>query len=256
MIAMRFSTLFNRKVTKPPTEMLSADLTGKRPLEARLGQSLGEYWLDRARIHLADTYAGIPMNKFPEDLRVYEQLLWENKPNVVIEIGCYEGGSALWFRDRLRTLENYQLVTKPLVVSVDLNTGRAASNICAVDSHYAKSIVLMNGDVTDPSTSARVRALLPPGARCMVVEDSAHTYETTASSLRHFSDFVAIGGYMVVEDGCVDMEPLRLNDSWPSGVLPALDDWLETEQGRGFAQRRDLERYLVTCHPRGFLQRT
>ena len=44
------------------------------------------------------------MLKFPEDLRVYEHLLWQTAPSTVIEVGVKDGGSALWFRDRLRTL--------------------------------------------------------------------------------------------------------------------------------------------------------
>ena len=65
------------------------------PIETRLGETLREYWLGRAAAHTADSYAGIPLSKFPEDLRVYEHLLWELRPDVVIEIGTHHGGSAL-----------------------------------------------------------------------------------------------------------------------------------------------------------------
>jgi cephalosporin hydroxylase len=75
------------------------------------------------------------------------------------------------------------------------------------------------------------------------------------AALRGFSGFVSPGGFMVVEDGCVDVEELRIDDAWPRGVLPALNEWLETE-GTDFTARRDLELYGVTCHPHGFLQRT
>jgi cephalosporin hydroxylase len=88
-----------------------------------------------------------------------------------------------------------------------------------------------------------------------VVDDSAHTSETTRAVLEGFSGFVPLGGYLIVEDGVVDIEELRLVEGWPRGVLPALRDWLDTPQGSCFTQRRDLERYGVTCHPQGFLQR-
>ena len=75
------------------------------------------------------------------------------------------------------------------------------------------------------------------------------------AALRGFSGFVPVGGFMVIEDGCVDVEELRVDDAWPRGVLPAVTEWLETE-GSAFRVRRDLELYGVTCHPGGFLQRT
>jgi cephalosporin hydroxylase len=87
-----------------------------------------------------------------------------------------------------------------------------------------------------------------------VIEDSAHVYATTRATLDAFSALVPVGGFMVVEDGCVDIDELRIRNDWPRGVLP-LDDWLATEAGQAFVTRRDLELYGVSCHPRGFLQR-
>jgi cephalosporin hydroxylase len=89
----------------------------------------------------------------------------------------------------------------------------------------------------------------------MVIEDSAHVYETTTAALRGFARFVPAGGFFVVEDGCVDVEEMRLTPDWPRGVHPALNDWLETPAGRRFTVRRDLELYGLSCHPGGFLQR-
>lgn len=229
--------------------------TSSPPMEDRLSQTLGDYWLDRARMHFEDSYMGILMTKFPEDLRVYEHLLWQDAPNVLIEIGAWNGASALWFRDRLRTLAQYRKIGTPLVISIDVEVATAAANVAALDSDYEKTIKFIASDVTDPELPQQVRAMLPKKARCMVVEDSAHVYDTTLASLRSFADFVPLGGHIIVEDGCVDIDPLRFDADWPRGVLPALDHWLTTEQGSRFAMRRDLEQYVVTCHPRGYLQR-
>jgi cephalosporin hydroxylase len=61
--------------------------------------------------------------------------------------------------------------------------------------------VLVQGDVTDPQVPERVAALLDSERRALVVDDSAHTYDTTLAALRGFSRFVAPGGWFVVEDG-------------------------------------------------------
>jgi cephalosporin hydroxylase len=114
---------------------------------------------------------------------------------------------------------------------------------------------MLEASVTDPELPDRVAQLVPNGSTCLVIDDSAHVYETTRAALDGFHRFVAPGGFFVVEDGCVDIEALRLAPDWPRGVLPALHDWLATEAGRAFAVRRDLELYGVACHPEGFLQR-
>jgi cephalosporin hydroxylase len=216
---------------------------------------LREYWLARAAQHTTDSYLGVPLSKFPEDLRVYEHLLWRTTPDVVVELGGQAGGSALWFRDRLRTLAAYGRVAAPRVVSVDLDVSVARANLAEVDPHYADSIVLLEGDVQDPALRAEVGRHLPAGAHCMVVEDSAHVEATTRAALELYSDLVPPGGLFVVEDGCVDVEWMRLGEDWPRGVLPALRAWLATPQGAAFRMRRELELYGVSCHPEGFLER-
>jgi cephalosporin hydroxylase len=89
-----------------------------------------------------------------------------------------------------------------------------------------------------------------------VVEDSEHIYETTMASLNSLARYVPVDGYLVVEDGAVDVEALRVEDDWPRGVLPALRDWLQSPEGRTFTVRRDLELYGLSAHPSGFLHRT
>ena len=215
-----------------------------------------DYWMARAAQHTQDSYAGVPLSKMPEDLRTYEHLLWLDAPDTIIEIGTQHGASALWFRDRLLALARYGRIDRPpLVVSVDVSQDLARPAVARADPSHGDSIVLLEADVRDPATSDRVAGIVPEGARCFVIEDSAHEYDTTLAALHGFSRFVPPGGYFVVEDGCVDVDELRLDDSWPRGVLPALHAWLQTPAGGDFTIRRDLELYGLSCHPQGFLQR-
>jgi cephalosporin hydroxylase len=216
---------------------------------------LADYWRERARQHTGDQYLGITMSKFPEDLRVYEQLLWMTRANVVIELGTQFGASALWLRDRLRTLASYGLVGTPQVISVDVSAEQAHKEVGRVDPAYAETITLLEGDVRDPAVRAAVGRSLPEEARCLVIEDSAHTEATTRAALELYADLVPPGGFFVVEDGCVDIEWMRIDPDWPRGVLPAVRKWLATDKGSAFRMRRDIEVYGITCHPEGFLQR-
>ena len=218
--------------------------------------ALRDYWLARVSQHTDDSYAGVKLSKFPEDLRTYEHLLWADLPDTVVEIGTQAGGSALWFRDRLRTIAAYgRLRREPRVITLDVTQESARQALDAADARWQRDIVLVEGDVRDPATVDEVLRQVRADARCLVVEDSAHVYETTRAALEGFARLVPPGGFFVVEDGCVDVEELRLSPDWPRGVLPALHDWLDTPEGRAFEVRRDLELYGVSCHPQGFLQR-
>jgi cephalosporin hydroxylase len=230
------------------------EIAGPPPVAAHRAEPLSQYW--RARLSQAidgDHYNGVPISKLPEDLRVYEHLLWAQRPRCVIEIGAGLGGSSLWFRDRLRALATYGEPFTPLVVVVDIDVGPARSRLERVPG-WDSEIVLIESDVRDPQLPGRVAHEV--GERsCLVIEDGAHVHETTLAALAGFARFVPAGGFFVVEDGVVDDDELRLREDWPRGVRAAIDEWLASPAGAEFEQRRELELYGVTSHPGGFLQR-
>ncbi|MGZ3101887.1 CmcI family methyltransferase [Streptomyces sp. H62] len=144
-----------------------------------------QYWKERERQHVRDVYAGLRIKKFPEDLRMFEHLLWLSRAQVVVELGTHLGGSALWFRDRLRTLAAYGRVPEDIcVVTVDTAQDRVATLLRNADPYFDKDIVLVEADVTDPGVTEAVSRHVPSGARCLVVEDTAHTYRTTYAALQ------------------------------------------------------------------------
>jgi cephalosporin hydroxylase len=220
--------------------------------------TLQEYYLDRIRTHMDETYVGIRMRKFPEDLLAYEHILWGQSIDVVLELGTGHGGSALWFRDRLETFSRYRTSRMPMVISVDRNTEVAHTLLSQVDPGYNETIKLITSDIRDPALPEAVAKLIPEGSRILVVEDSAHMYETTMAALTGFAHLVPPGGYFVVEDGHRDY-PGMLPPDMPSkvnGALIAVDEWLSSPLGRDFSIHRDLEKYLVTTNHRGWLLRT
>jgi cephalosporin hydroxylase len=235
---------------------LSSDrpIAAPAPVAVDAAMPLVEYWRERLRQAVGgDHYSGVPISKLPEDLRVYEHLLWAQRPDCVIEIGAGLGGSSLWFRDRLRALATYGEPFTPLVVVVDIDVQPARSRLERVPG-WDSEIVLIESDVRDPQVADRVARVV--GERsCLVIEDGAHIHETTLAALAGFARFVPAGGFFVVEDGVVDDEGLRLLEDWPRGVRAAIDEWLASPAGAEFEQRPELELYGVTSHPGGFLQR-
>jgi cephalosporin hydroxylase len=216
--------------------------------------SLLDYHRARLSEHGDDTYAGLEIYKFPEDLRTYEHLLWVGRCNVVIELGSYSGASSLWFRDRLDAMLHYGRIHDPRVIAIDIVADETEASVRSVDPE-ARGITFVKGDVCDLTLPETIAEMLKPGDRPFVIEDSAHTYETTLASLKGFASFVPESGYLVVEDTCVDVEELRIYPHWPRGVQSAMQDWLSTPEGSEFEIVRGLEFYGLTCHPGGFLRR-
>jgi cephalosporin hydroxylase len=225
------------------------------PFDVDLQGPVSALWRSKINHCLTDTYAGIPLSKLPEDLRTYEHLIWLADVEVVVELGTHSGGAALWFRDRLRTLADHGRIAAPRVIAADLEIERASTLLGRVCPHFEEEITLLAGDVTDPSLAERIRGMVPDGSSCLVIDDSAHTHATTIAALRYYSDLVQPGGFFVVEDGCEDIDEMRAIDWWPRGVIPAIREWLASDQGAPFESRRDLEMYGLTCHPEGYLQR-
>lgn len=178
------------------------------------------------------------MVKFPEDLRTYQRIIERSQPRVIVEVGSWIGGSALWFADQLRAL-----CGGGRVISVDVR------HVPPVDD---PDITFIHGDATDPAVVDVVRGFVGDDP-CMVVEDSAHTFDVTSAVLEAYAPMVSVGQWLVVEDGIVDDEVLR-RDWMPRGVVPALNEFLATDVG-GLFEQHWLADYLLTCHPGGWLRR-
>lgn len=249
----RFGDLREGAISGPPPRV-----------EADPAEPVASFWRRRIDQDQGESWAGVPMAKLPEDLRAYQHALWDSGPDTVIEIGTKFGGSALWFRDQLRMLASYGRIRgEGRVISVDSHPGVVERMLDRADPGWREQIDFIVGDVTAAETVARIRELVHPGARCLIVEDAAHTYEVTTAALSGLADLVPGGGFFVVEDGHVDVAELhpegpqwiKLEGEHAVGVQQAIADFLNTPAGEEFEIRLDYEPYGITAHPGGFLRR-
>jgi cephalosporin hydroxylase len=178
-------------------------------------------------------WMGVPALRNPLDAWVYQELLHEVRPAVVVELGAECGGGTLFLCHMLDLLG-----LDARVISVDLTHDRFIAEHDRIDK--------VTGDTRDPEVVARVRALCD-GRRGLVIHDADHAAEVVIEDLRNYAQFVAVGAYLIVEDGVRDFL------AGLPGPVMAVEQFLR--ETNDFEIDSSRERYLFTYNPRGFLRR-
>jgi cephalosporin hydroxylase len=182
-------------------------------------------------------WLGARAEKCPLDLWVYQEILTESRPDVVIETGTAAGGSALFLASVCELLGGGTVVT----VDIEVRTDRPAHD----------RIRYVRGSSTAPETVREVRGCVPPGARVLVILDSDHSRDHVLAELRTYADLVGPGGYVIVEDTNVNGRPVRLD--FGPGPFEAVEEFLA--ENESFEIDRDREKFFMTFNPGGFLRR-
>lgn len=181
-------------------------------------------------------YLGRKILKPPFDWIVLGDIITDTKPEVIIEIGSYDGGSALWMANLFDamgwdgTIIGVDIIDRPTVVQ-------------------HPKIKWVIGDCNEASTIRQVEEIAA-GRRTMLIEDSDHKYTVTKGILDNYSHLVSEGCYIIVEDTIVEHVKLP---PFP-GPLKAVTEFVDEMKGK-FVIDRAREKYIITYNPQGYLLR-
>lgn len=153
--------------------------------------------LDRYDYSYLWTWMGAPIIQMPADVMATQEAIWATKPDVIVEAGVARGGSVIFMAAMLKLLGG-----DGFVIGVDVDI-RAHNRDTIEKSPMADRIRLVEGSSVDPATVARVRAMIPEGARVMVVLDSNHARDHVLAECRAYGPMVTPGCYLVVADTVV-----------------------------------------------------
>jgi cephalosporin hydroxylase len=183
-------------------------------------------------------YMGVPSVKCPTDWWAYMEIVHETRPDFIVEVGNLAGGTLLALA-HLCDAED-----RGRVVGVDIDHGRLHERVR--QGHPRISLVTGDASAVAPLVSEIVG-----NGRCMVIEDSAHTYDNTLSVLRAYAPLVTPGCYLIVEDGIYGhgVEP---GPSWQAGAAEAVDTFVMQD---GRFERDRVREWPVTWNPGGYLRR-
>jgi cephalosporin hydroxylase len=182
-------------------------------------------------------WLGTRILKAPTDLWVYQEILHELRPDLIIETGTRFGGSARYLASVCDLLDHGHVVT------VDIERRDDLPEHPRVEYMTASSV--------DPVLIADLTARAHSASRVLVILDSDHSRQHVLDELNSYAPLVTPGSYMIVEDTNVNGHPVSRRHG--PGPMEAVDEFLATD-GR-FEIDASREKFLLTFNPRGYLRR-
>lgn len=196
-------------------------------------------------------WLGRPIIQYPQDIVAIQELIWEVKPELIIETGIAHGGSLIFSASMLQLLGG-----DGLVVGVDIEI--RPHNRQAIEAHpMAKRIKMIEASSIHEDTAAQIRALAAGRKPIMVFLDSNHTHEHVLRELELYAPLVTKGSYLVVLDTVIEDLPVDSfpNRPWTKTRNPktAVREFLKTNVR--FVVETEIEnKLLLTVAPGGYLK--
>lgn len=182
-------------------------------------QSLSRIWLREVtahKYHYNFTWMGLPIIQCPQDVLAMQQLIWEVKPDLIIETGIARGGSLIFYASMLELLaQSGHGEGKVLGIDIDIRQ----HNREAIEAHpMARRVQMLQGSSIDPDIIEQVKRIAAGKQRVLVALDSNHTHDHVLAELEAYAPLTSVGSYCVVFDTAVEDMPQAMFNDRPWGV--------------------------------------
>tara|TARA_Y100001934_G_scaffold278859_1_gene381133 strand:- start:1743 stop:2411 length:669 start_codon:yes stop_codon:yes gene_type:complete len=184
------------------------------------------------------TWMGFPLLKCPLDLWIYQEMIVEIQPDIIVETGTHKGGSALYLAFLMDLLGN-----NGQVLSIDIESWPE------LPSHPL--ITYLNGSSTEETIVSQVREAIADKKKVMVILDSDHSCDHVFKEMEIYGAMVSSGSYMIVEDSNVNGHPVKPEHG--PGPMEAINLYLQKHSD--FEIDHSREKFFMTQNPNGFLRK-
>lgn len=196
-------------------------------------------------------WLGRPIIQYPQDMIAVQEIIWDVKPELIIETGIAHGGSLIFYASILELIGG-----KGKVLGIDIDI--RAHNRVEIEKHAMhKRIDMIEGSSVSGTICDRVENFVKNKKTVMVILDSNHTHEHVLAELNFYSQFVTPGSYLVVMDTVIEDMPENAfpNRPWGRGNNPKTAVLEFLKQNDRFVIDKSIERKLVlTVAPDGYLR--
>lgn len=231
---------------------------------------LSNIWIrESIRYNYAQNFSwlGRPIIQIPQDIYALQEIIWQVKPDLIIETGIAHGGSLIMSASMLALLDYCEAAgrgetlapraSKRLVIGVDIEI--RPHNREAIEAHpMAHLIEMIEGSSVAPDVVDQVKTVAKGYKKILVSLDSNHTHNHVLSELESYAPLTSVGSYCVVWDtGIEDLpEEFYTNRPWGKGNNPktAVYEYLKSTDCFEIDKLIN-HKLLITASPDGFLQR-
>jgi len=212
-------------------------------------------------------WLGRPIIQYPQDAIALQELIWNIKPDLIIETGIAHGGSLILSASMLALLDMFDAMDAgaPLdpkksnrrVLGVDIDIRQ--HNREAIEAHpLASRIQMIQGSSIASDIIGQVKAVAKKYHRVMVFLDSNHTHDHVLAELQAYAPLTSVGSYCVVFDTIVEDIPnaMFLDRPWGRGNNPKTAVWEYLKSHPEFEIDKCLQhKLLISVAPDGYLKR-
>ena len=195
-------------------------------------------------------WMGLPVIQMPEDLIKVQEIIFETKPDFIIETGVAWGGSLLFYASVLNSLGNGK------VIGIDL-TIPDHNRKAIMESNGSELITLIEGSSVSMGIFEEVKMLIPENSRVLLILDSHHTHDHVLAELEIWSTLVRAENYIVVCDTIVEYidAPRDRVRAWGKGNNPATAvNAFISKNSRFETDNQYNKKSINSFHPGGFLR--
>ncbi|MGM9512074.1 cephalosporin hydroxylase family protein [Larkinella sp. GY13] len=196
------------------------------------------------------TWMGRPIIQYPQDMIAMQELIWQLKPDLIIETGIAHGGSLIFYASILELIGNGEV----LGIDIDIR----AHNRREIENHpMFKRITMLEGSAIDETLAAEVARKAEDKQTVMVCLDSNHTHDHVLRELELYAPLVTVGSYLVVFDTIVEDLPANSYDRpWDKGNNPKTAVWEFLKHHSDFEINHEIDhKLLISVAPEGYLKR-
>ena len=197
------------------------------------------------------SWLGVKIIQFPADMVAYQEIIYEVRPNVIVETGIAHGGSLIYSA----SLQSILAINSPRVLGIDIDI-RHQNRLVIEDHPLAPCVHMFEGSSTSSAALDFVASHIRPDDTVLVVLDSSHLRDHVAAELDVYSHFVSVGSYILAMDGALGLVgdvPGQSLKSFDDNPLAAIDEFLSSNDE--FIESDWFDRLGVTSSPRGALKR-
>lgn len=156
---------------------------------------------DKYRYSYNFSWMGRPVIRYPSDLVLQQEIMWDIRPDLVIETGIAHGGSVVF-----SAAMQFMMGIPPEVVGIDIDI--RSHNKDLIEGHpMGKYVTMYEGDSVNPEIIEKVRSHCVRKSSVMVVLDSSHNHNHVLAELNAYADFVSVGSYLLLPDTLIEFFP-------------------------------------------------